>query len=96
MEQSNTNKQGILLHPVVSIGVISLFLWLAFIHGQLFMEGGHYRHLLFFIAAIVIIINRILWLPRITVFVESKNSYKIARQSLPLVVLVLIGAFIVL
>ena len=83
LNSPDSNKQSILLHPVVSIVVILLFAWLAFIHAQIFMESGHYRHLLFIIASMIIIINRVLWLPKVSVLIERKSAYKIpeARDS---------------
>jgi hypothetical protein len=96
LNSSDSNKQSILLHPVVSIGVILLFTWLAIIHVQMFLENGHYRHLLFIIAAMIIIINRFLWLPKIAISIESKSAYKNIRQSLPLVAVVFVGAYFVL
>ena len=95
MNSSDSNK-SILLHPVVSIGVILLFTWLAFLHVRIFLEGGHYRHLLFIIASLIIIINRFLWLPKVATFIESETAYKNIRQSLPLVAIVFVGAYIVL
>ena len=96
MNSSDSNKQSIFLHPLVSIGVILLFAWLAYIHVQILLEGGHNKHLLFIIASMIIIINRFLWLPKIAIFIESKNPYKNIRQSLPLVAILFVGAYIVL
>lgn len=89
-------KRSIIMSPVVSYAVILFFLWVGFNNIQAYMAGAHYRHIIAFVFSILIVLNRILWLPQMAGLVERYQVVKRARVFMPLVVFVLVGAFVFL
>ena len=95
METTEENKQNTYMHPVVSVFAIVFFLWLGYGHGQYYLEGGHYRHLIFVIATLLVVLNRVLYLPKLVELIEAKSVLKKARSSLPFMALGLLGVYFV-
>ena len=89
-------KRSIIMNPVVSYAVILFFLWVAFNNIHAYLAGAHYRHMIAFVFSILIVSNRILWLPQMVTLVERYEVIKMARSFMPLVILVLVGAFVFL
>ncbi len=89
-------KRSIIMSPVISYAVILFFLWIAFNNMQAYLAGAHYRHIIAFVFSMLVVINRILWLPQFAGLVERHAAVKRARVVMPLVVFALVGAFVLL
>jgi hypothetical protein len=94
MEQI-VQKKSIVMHPVVSYFVIAYFSWVIFTHLQVFLAGGHYRHLLMSLGFLALVANRIL----VLIFAKdlAQNPKKLLKPTMLLIFasIALIGSYFV-
>jgi len=89
-------KASLLMHPFVSVFVVAGFAWMATRHFQAWQDGAGLRYLLSTAGLVLLVVNRLLWLPPVALQLERLRFGVAVRALLPVLSLLLIGAYLLM